>query len=164
MIDIHQLRTAVIRPVINRMGMGGAAAERLLVGTALAESLIGGTTYLRQRGGGPARGIYQIEPATARDVLFRYLAARPDLYDRAERGLLRMLPGPLITDEALAFLLTTDLALGTAVARLKYWMDPAMLPGADDLTGLGALWKRVYNTAAGAGDADEFARLLAEHL
>lgn len=43
-----------------------SSAVNLLLGTAAQESAFG--TYLRQIGGGPARGVFQMAPATAKDI------------------------------------------------------------------------------------------------
>ena len=52
------------------------AACRLVTCTAHVESL---GDYLSQIGGGPARGIFQIEPSTALDIIDRYLPDRDAL-------------------------------------------------------------------------------------
>ena len=53
--------------------MYSPVAENLIMGTAAQES---GFTYIKQLGGGPALGMFQVEPATAEDILFRYLKIR----------------------------------------------------------------------------------------
>ena len=47
MLNVEQFRLYVVRPVLNYLELGGAAAEQLLVGTALTESKL---TYLKQIG------------------------------------------------------------------------------------------------------------------
>lgn len=79
MLAPEEFLSGAIRPALARLRLGGAAAERLLLGTALTES---GLVHLRQSGGGPARGLYQIEPATHRDLWRHYLAFRPALAAR----------------------------------------------------------------------------------
>ena len=120
------------------------AACRLVTCTAHVESL---GEYLSQIGGGPGRGIFQIEPATALDVLDRYLETR-DALDEAV--------WELRTDQDLAFQLASNLSLGAAICRIKYWMSPDPLPDASDAVGMGAYWKKIYNTAGGSGDPDHF--------
>ena len=68
MISPQDLKTYVIEPALQELNnlLPGAyrpAAVNLLIGTAVHESTVGGETRLHQLGGGPARGIYQIEPA-----------------------------------------------------------------------------------------------------
>ena len=65
MLDIPQFRANIIRPVLLVIGGESRAAENLILGTALQESNL---RYLRQLGDGPARGVYQMEPATHDDI------------------------------------------------------------------------------------------------
>ena len=120
------------------------AACRLVTATAAAESA---GDYLKQIGGGPARGLWQIEPPTARDILDRYLK---------QRGYLEESVWELMTDQTLEDQLVTNLALGAALCRLKYWMSPTPMPYADDAQGMGGYWKDIYNTAGGAGVPEKF--------
>ncbi len=146
MIDIDHFRIHVVRATLTYIRMWSASAEELLLGTAVQES---GLKYLRQFDAGPARGVYQIEPATHDDITDRYLARRSGILKRLNTLLA---PAPSRIDQ-----LVTNLAYATAIARLRYWMDPALLPAADDIDGLAAYWKRVYNTPRGKGRVAEFA-------
>jgi hypothetical protein len=166
MIDLRQLRDEVVTPTLNQLGMYSPAAERLLLGTALAESNL---EKLRQTGGGPALGLLKIEPATADDVLRRYLAEkRPDLNARFCRAV--YLPDSQVIDwraveaAAIARQLTGNLRFAFALARLRYWMAPERLPPATDHGALGHYWKQYYNTAGGAGRPEKFTELLDRHL
>lgn len=67
------LRDLIIRPTLVEMGHYSPAAEALLLGTAAHESH--GGRYLSQIRG-PARGIYQMEPATHDDLWRHYLPPR----------------------------------------------------------------------------------------
>ncbi len=146
MIDIDHFRLHVVRATLTYMRMWSASAEELLLGTAAQES---GLVYLRQFDAGPARGVYQIEPATHDDIVKRYLKRKPALRKRV--AALRA-SEPSAIDQ-----LATNLAYATAIARLRYWMDPAPLPKPDDVEALGRYWKRVYNTSEGKGRPEEFA-------
>ncbi len=145
-MDPSQFRVEVVRPVLVHLGLHSAAAENLLVGTALHES--GGLRWLRQLGGGPAFGIYQIEPSTHDDIWRNYLRFRPRLNDRVARlaAIEPTRPEQLIT----------NLAYATAIARVHYLRVPAPLPDADDLGGLARYWKRHFNTHKGAGTVAGF--------
>jgi hypothetical protein len=77
-IDANQLRHYVVRPTLRRLGLWSKSAENLLMGTAAQESHLG--TYLHQVGGGPAKGIFQMEPATERDLIKNYIRYRPELH------------------------------------------------------------------------------------
>lgn len=151
----RQFREHVIRPTLHHIGLWSEAAERLLLGTALVES---GLLYLVQHGGGPALGVYQIEPPTHDWLILEWLAnrSRTDLAATV-LGLRAVYPPPHRQ-------LVTNLAYATAVARLRYRVDPAPLPSAENIWGLAAYWKRVYNTAAGKGDPADFVRRLEPHL
>lgn len=152
MVDVEQFRDHVVAPALRALGMWSPAAERLLLGTALHES---GFKYLTQRGGGPARGFYQIEPATEEDVWSSYLAYRPELAARVRAlGVDGPRPAHLID----------NLSYATAIARLVYFRVPRRLPDADDIDGLARYWKRYYNTARGGGAAATFARKLKRYL
>ncbi len=159
MINPNQLRTEIIRPTLKAMSMWSPAAENLLMGTAMQESVCG--TYLVQIGG-PALGLFQIEPSTARDIVFRYLDLRPDLGDRFELGFQIVNSHEInwnnVSLDKVALKLISDLRFGTAVARMRYWMVPQPLPDADDVAGLAAYWKQHYNTPLGRSTEEEFIR------
>ena len=65
MLDPRQFAERVIRPALVKLRLQSPAAEALLLGTAVVES---GLSALVQAGGGPALGLYQIEPATHADI------------------------------------------------------------------------------------------------
>lgn len=146
MIDPKQLRAEVIRPVLEHLGLGGDAAEELLLGTAIQESRCG--TYLRQLGGGPALGVFQMEPATHDDIWDNYLRYQLQLAGKV--GAL-LAPWP---DRAPQ--LVGNLAYATAMARVHYRRVPAALPAAGDLLAQARYWKRWYNTPLGAGTPEEY--------
>ncbi|GBQ20474.1 hypothetical protein AA12717_0584 [Gluconacetobacter sacchari DSM 12717] len=143
-IDPSDLKWRVVAPVLDRLGLGGPAAVNLLTGTALVESR---AARLVQGGGGPALGVWQMEPAT-HDALWRMLdgAAHADLQTRVRRMTCSDIPR--------ARQLIGNLRYGCAMARVKYVFDPAPLPDEKDTEGLCAYWKRVYNSALGAGRVD----------
>lgn len=145
MINPRHFRTLIVRPVLTHLGLWSEAAENLLVGTAIQES---GLRHLRQLGDGPARGVYQIEPATEADLWRSFLPARPAL---ALRTAALVAAAPSRAEQ-----LTTNLAYASAVARLVYLRRPEPLPGADDVAGLARYWKRHFNTEKGAGSVSAF--------
>lgn len=151
MINPHDLRELVIEPVLLDLervkpGMYSAAAINLLLGTAAHESLCG--YHLRQVRG-PALGIYQMEPNTAEDVL-RYLHA-----DDSERQLRGRVLGYL-TPCDLHTNLAANLLFATAMARVKYWMDPQPLPDHTDEAGLALVYKRAWNSASGKATLEQY--------
>lgn len=153
MIDLAHLRDEIVRPVLVELGLHSDAAEALLLGTAVQES---GLVWLRQLGGGPALGIYQMEPATHDDIWANYLAYRDELADKVAR---LAAPWPDRHRQ-----LVTNLAYATAMARIHYRRVPAALPAAGDVDGLAAYWKNHYNTAQGAGTVAEFAEKYRHHV
>jgi hypothetical protein len=143
-LDPRHFLAYVVRPSLDSIGLGSPAAERLLLGTAIVESRL---TWLRQHGDGPARGVYQIEPATHDDIWANYLAYRDGLANRVAR-----LAGERPRVDQLAW----NLGYATAIARLVYYRRPEPLPHADDLAGLARYWKAHFNTALGAGSPEDF--------
>ena len=78
-MDVKQFKDLIVEPVLHAMGMYSESAVNLLLMTVAHESRMG--HYIAQVGG-PALGVYQIEPTTARDVVMRYLSTRKDLDHR----------------------------------------------------------------------------------
>ena len=151
MIDVEQFRRIVVAPTLMACALWSEAAERLVLGTAIAESDL---RFLAQKGG-PAIGLFQIEPTTALDIR-RYLMERQtSIATRITHwvgmhGKTSIFQAP---DEFLLRRLATDLELGCAFCRVKYFMKSERLPDADDIDALGAYWKKHYNTEQGKGTA-----------
>jgi hypothetical protein len=120
----------LIRETLDAMGerYASPAAVELLMLTAAQESGLG--LHLWQVGGGPALGIYQMEPGRWRDTR-----------DRISGPLTVLLHAILgdgwdIDPARLAY----DLRYATAMARAAYWLIPEPLPAASDLDGLAKYW------------------------
>lgn len=139
-IHAKQLRECIIRPVLRDLGLYSEAAEELLMLTAATESLCG--KYLHQVGG-PALGIYQMEPATHDDLWVNYLKYKPALSEKVARygHEARELPG--------------NLYYATAMARIHYLRRPEALPSAMDERALASYWKAHFNTHLGAGTVEK---------
>ena len=157
-VDINQFREEIVRPVLHDLKMYSPVAENLIMGTAAQES---GFTYLKQLGGGPALGMFQVEPATAEDILFRYLKGRKDLRRRFESAVQSTPPHSIdwetITIAHVSERLISDLKFGVALCRLRYWMVPEGMPSrADDLPALARYYKAHYNTPLGKATEHEF--------
>lgn len=152
-IRARHLRERVIRPALIFVGLHSEAAEELLLGTACQESHCGDA--LAQIGGGPALGVWQMEPATHDDIWRNFLRHRPHL-----AALVFLLvpkryqkPGGVRAEAAA---LVGSLEYAAVMARVKYLRDPAALPAAGDIPAQAAMWKRVYNTAGGRGEIAEY--------
>jgi len=143
-IDRDQLRS-LIDATISRMDMHSPAAVDLLLGTAAQESALG--TYIRQIGG-PALGIFQMEPATERDIWGNYLRNRMHMADRV--WVVSGVDGPN------AHQLEANLIYQIAIARIHYLRVPRPLPDPGDIAGLAAYWKAHWNTHKGEGTEAQF--------
>lgn len=141
-IDTYQLRVEIVRPVLRFLGLHSRIAENLVLGTALVESRSG---YLRQVGGGPALGLWQMEPATHDDIMYNYVYFRPTLRQK----LLDLSTPSTVTIGANE--LIGNLYYGAAMCRVHYRRVPEALPGSFDAFGLAEYWKKYYNTVLGAG-------------
>ena len=111
-----------------------ARAVPLLLGTAAQES---GLAHLRQVRYGPARGLFQMEPATEQDH-WVWLQAHPAITAVITERV--GLTAPSLID------LERNIPYQILMARLHYYRrDPAPLVSAGDLAGQALLWKR-YTT------------------
>lgn len=146
-IKASHLRDHVIKPTLDHLNMWSQSAENLLLGIAAQESHMG--TFLKQLGSGPALGIYQMEPATEKDIWDNFLKYRPSLMVRV----VDLAPSVL---NAVGSSLIMSLSYATAMARIHLYRDSEPLPNAYDVQGMAAYWKRVYNTHLGAGTEEEF--------
>lgn len=143
MIDVVQFKSLVIMPALKKIGLYSEAAAELLLGTALQESRL---TYLNQLGGGPAKGVFQMEPATHDDIWKNYLAyRRPLAIDVA-----------CLAHQRNSDALVTDMLYAAAMCRVHYLRVPAPLPAQGDYEAQAAYWKEYYNTFEGAGTEDEY--------
>ena len=148
MINIDHFREEIILPTLAEMydefpsSIAAGNAVELLIGTAIQESRL---TYLKQIGG-PALGLYQIEPATLSDVYDNYLNSRRDRLELIEQML-----SPLFSREDQ---LASNLIYATAIARIIYWRKPGAIP--DTLEGQADYWKEHYNTPLGKGTAEQY--------
>lgn len=147
----------VVTPTLHAQGLYSLAAAQLVTATAVHESQSG--HYLRQVNG-PALGIFQVEPATHRDLFENFLRYQPT----HRRNLLR-LAACLYPDERerldikqLEHQLITNLAYAAAVCRLCYYRKAEPLPPANDPIAQARYWKAHYNTPAGRGTVEQFVR------
>lgn len=154
-LDVRQLKYEIVRPTLIALDLWSPAAENLLTGTALAESR---AVYLRQVGGGPALGLWQMEPDTHDDCWNNWLCA-PGRSRQATA--LRQIIGHLNPS---AGLMIGNLLYAAGMARVRYQRVPASLPGATDAAGLSQYHKDFYNTALGAGDATANVAFFAEAI
>lgn len=146
-MDIKQLRTELIRPVLDKIGLWSKSAEDLLVGTACQESACG--TYIRQlncRGTTGAFGIFQMELNTHNDIWQNFLKYKPSLAEK-----IKALRIPSMTD---AENLEYNLAYAVAMCRIHYYRVPSSIP--DGIYAQAQYWKDFYNTKLGKGSTEEY--------
>lgn len=125
--------------------MWSPEAEELLIGTAAHESQLG--RYIVQVGG-PALGVFQMEPATFQDLYRTFLAYNNKLMGRIH--------GVIPMTGRTAYHMVTDLRYACVMARLKYYRVPEPLPAADDIQGQARYWKQHYNTPKGRGTVEQY--------
>lgn len=136
-----QFKALVIRPALAALDLPNPGpAANLLLGTALTES---GLEYLHQIGG-PALGVYQIEPATHEDVWANFIWWRGEI----GRRMVALDAPNRPTHERLIF----DLRYATAIARLIFYRSPIAMPAGDDAAAFAAFHKAAFNTSLGATD------------
>ena len=167
MIHIPDMRK-LIEEILGEMGDKFAHfdAVALVHRTGAAESEY---FYQFQIGGGPGRGLWQLETDTAKDILLRYLlrSDKSDLRKTVEY----LLGMPSRFDEdtqtrsggieafkdshLLDMHLRGNEILGIILCRLKYWPKPYPIPGAPFVDLQAQYWLTHYN-AGGAGSIKRF--------
>jgi RHS repeat-associated protein len=117
----------------------------LLVGTALQESLL---EYRRQIGGGPARGLFQMEKDTFDDIFTNYLAFRTSLRTAVEA---------FAYSESNSFgEIEYNDRFAAIMARIHYARVASQVPSYTDAAAMAAYWKNYYNSSKGKGTESEF--------
>lgn len=135
----------LITGVLHGIGLFSSDARELLMGTCAQESALG--KYRRQIGGGPALGIFQMEPATFHDIVKNYLNHKPELKAKVlEVSGLKELDDP----EELVF----NDRLAVCMARVHYLRVSEKIPS--DLNGWAEYYKKYYNTYKGRATTLEF--------
>jgi len=142
MIDPIHLLIYVIRPTLKSLDLWSIEAEQLVLGTACQESECG--RWLKQLGGGPAVGIYQMEPATHDDIWKNFLEYKEVLVDKLAAFYFDGNSNELVG----------NLYYATAMCRIHYLRVPEAIPVG--LRKQAEYWKRFYNTELGAGTIDEY--------
>jgi hypothetical protein len=113
----------VIRPTLIVMGSGGRAAEQLVLGTGIQESLL---TFRQQLGGGPALGLFQMEPATHDDCWNNFLKFRAALASKVKQTL-------DAGQKPMAATMKVNDRYAAAMCRVRYIRVSAALPNQDDI-------------------------------
>ena len=150
MINPYHLRDLVIMPTLQYLEPEieySDAAVELLMMTAAHESKLG--TYLKQLEG-PARGIYQMELVTEKDIISNYLKYRDPLMMRV------MGISHRHYREMNEIAMIANLTYATAMARVHYYRDPMPIPDVEDKIELANYCKRVWNTSHGKATSRQY--------
>jgi len=140
-INETQLQGLIIR-VLKEAGLYSPEAVNLLMGTAAQESALG--LFISQIRG-PAKGIFQCEPATEKDIWENFLKYR----DSIRRSIW------IITEhKGWGPWLEWDLAYQILICRCHYLRCPGAIP--KTVEDQAWYWKKFYNTVAGAGTVQQY--------
>jgi hypothetical protein len=142
MLNSDQLVSLVIKPALTDLVMYSDEAVELLLFTCANES--NGGSYLKQIGG-PALGIYQMEPETYNDIWQNYIMKNSSI-------LLKLIHGFGINVMPSEDRLIYDLRFATAMTRIHYERVKSPLPQSFNLNGLWQYYKTYYNTSSGKAD------------
>lgn len=140
MLNIKQFRELIVKSSLNDLLLYSKEAEELLVFTCATES--NGGTYIHQVGG-PALGIYQMEPITCNDIWQNFINNNPNL-------ILKMITNFNCNKMPPEEWLIYDLRYATAMARIFYARIKEPLPSCDDVDAIWEYYKKYYNTSQGA--------------
>lgn len=143
MFEKEAFRKEISQTLID-INLHSTNAVELLMGTCAQESAFG--KYNRQLGGGPALGVFQMEPATFQDIIKNYLHYKQPLFSRILDvcGLYVYDVNELVDNNRFAI----------CMARVHYLRVKEALPG--NLDGWAHYWKQHYNTPKGRGTVEEF--------
>lgn len=162
-MNAQQLLDYIVKPALKYMGGGYDSIESryLMMATAAIESDCG--YYIKQIGG-PALGIWQMEPDTHGDIWQNCDALTKSKFIDLINNLGIGAYYPLNDHEDL----TSSPLYACAMARLKYAMDPKALPvytGAPhlDMPAFYEVYKRVYNTEHGKSTFDKWCAAIDKH-
>jgi hypothetical protein len=156
---VHSDLRRLIKEVLTPVNLYSPEAEELLILTAATESL--GGHYLYQIKG-PARGIFQMEPATENDILVNYVRYKSNLRSALKQFINFNVDGTYTyrIDNPLV----TSLSYQILMARIHYLRDKFSIPEAEDVDALASYWKRVYNTYKGKGVPEKAVNKYLEYI
>ena len=142
-MNIRQLRDLIFETMEYCGMVISDSAVNLLVGTICQESNCG--EYLKQIKG-PACGICQIEPNTAKDIINNYILKRANLFTSYSR----LYNKNLTLEQNLCY----NLMFSIFMCRVFYLRFAEKIP--DTLEGQAKYWKKYYNTSKGKGTVEQY--------
>lgn len=134
------LDTAIV-PAAQNLGIYTLPHLQIGFGTCGQES---GFQNIRQIGGGPAIGPFQMEPATHNSLIANFVRYRPHI----EAALTKLLGNVQPSID----LLMTNQTYAAMMMYIKYMDCPGAIP--DDLEGQAAYYKKYYNGPGAATTAE----------
>jgi len=142
---------------VNMKLLGHARREEieLMAGTIATESHFYQRVQLNR---GPARGVFQIEPDTAKDIYENYLRYKPELYKKFMDIVFYMGSAPFFIpqkDEIDKLLMLCD-DYSAGIARMVYLRQRPPIP--KTLEDQAAYYKLWFNTPAGKGSVEKYLR------
>jgi len=148
-LDLGQLKRDIVAPVCQALALPGDLAARtaFMAGIASVES---NAAELEQNGG-PALGLWQMEPTTHDDCWQNFLLARHALGGVCLGYLPARFNGRPVGN---AIAMVESLAYACALAAVRFYRSPIALPPFGDPAAMNAAWKAGYNTPSGAGAVD----------
>jgi len=154
---VRQIIRIALQPITaTRHPLYSADAEEILLMIAAHESGMG--KNLQQLGGGPARGLFQVELTTMDDNYVNFILRRDEL----RRQILAVAGWVKPNDEQLTY----NPIYGAIHARIWLYRRPGRLPPAHDLPALAEYAKLHYNSHLGAATPvkylDDYLRLVLE--
>ena len=142
MLDIHDFKNHILVPTLKAVDLYSESAVNLLLGTAIQESRL---TYLKQKGGGPALGLFQIEPATLDDIYNRYLK-RTDKKELLAK-IKKFTTAQDVRDQVIG-----NIPFAVLIARVRFYMVSEALPAHDDLEALAQVLEKIFQQLYGSWD------------
>jgi len=130
-ISVQDIRR-LIQETLEPRGLWSQNIEELLIMTYAIES--DGGTKLYQYGDGPARGIFQMEGATEKDIWENFLKYKPELIRHFD-GVQRHLAGNIVYQ--------------ILMARMHYLRNKNAIPKHTEVLKLAQYYKDVWNTRDG---------------
>lgn len=150
-LDPKQFVRHILRPTLHRLGLWSRPAEVLVLGTALVESRLRYVDQIdKSNKPGPAFGVFQMEGPTHADIHRNFLRFNRELSNQVVR-LATWYSGDFPDPGEMIF----NMAYATAMCRVHYRRVREVLPAAGDARGMGAYWKRHYNTPLGKGTVEK---------
>lgn len=140
-LNISHVADCVVRPALEALHLHSPQAVILVLGTGMVESRL---TFLKQLGSGPALGIFQMEPATHKDIHQNVLRYNGELRNRLE----------ILTISACAAEMAGNMLYAAAMCRIQYYRFSEPLPSIE-ARAMAEYHKKYYNTVAGATKVSE---------